>query len=554
VVKNKPKICPIYCSLLRIRRKVSFPVLSVTLDNAQGQADTLTDMQADNDLYRRMRTLSAEHLWTIEVPKFNQASATDRTRLVGLIRAVGVVFASSGTASQKVAVKAWMKSLLQDPSEKMRRYAMAAIPKLGGDVEAEKEILSILKTSSVDREKRKAGAALEKIAGQETLQTLAQSQTPLPFSEQKIRANVARQTNPSSLRMDEILERYDTLRISLRCRKGLEALLAEEVKESAKHGGKFRLLEIRGCHVVVAATAPFTLRDLYQLRCFDTCAFSLGRIDHPQAADAIQRLAKLIASPLTERLMSSFTVGSFRYRLSFSDASTSDVLLQKCAQAAFEINPRILNDARESAWSIEVYVTPTAALVELSPKVLPDPRLAYRMGTISAASHPPLAACIARLANPQANEVVWDPFCGSGMELIETCLRGGVVKVIGSDLSEEAIQHAQNNFQAANLAGVKSHFIIGDFRNYLAETDLQPATVSLVVSNPPLGRRVRVPNLQGMFTDFFQAASRVLKPGGKLVFVNPLKLEPADSSLRRTYRQVVDLGGYDCRLEVYVKL
>jgi tRNA G10 N-methylase Trm11 len=129
-----------------------------------------------------------------------------------------------------------------------------------------------------------------------------------------------------------------------------------------------------------------------------------------------------------------------------------------------------------------------------------------------------------------------------------------VVKVIGSDLSEEAIQHAQNNFQAANLAGVKSHFIVGDFRNYLAETDLQPGTVSLVVSNPPLGRRVRVPNLQGMFTDFFQAASRVLKPGGKLVFVNPLKLEPADSSLRRTYRQVVDLGGYDCRLEVYVKL
>lgn len=510
-------------------------------------------MKADNDLYRQMRTLSAEQLWAVEVPKFNQARAEERPRLAGLIRAVGVVFASSGNASQKAAVKAWMKSLLQDPSEKVRRYAMAAIPKLGGDVESEKEILRILKKSDVEREKRQAGAALEKIAGQETLQTLAQSKIALPLSEQKVRANVARQASPSSLQLNEIIERYDTLRISLRCRKGLEALLAEEVKESANQGGKFRLLEIRGCHVVVAATASFCLNDLYQLRCFDTCAFSLGRVANPQSPEAIQHLAKIIASPLTERLMSALTEGSYRYRLSFSDVKTSDALLLKCVQAAFEINPRILNDARESIWSIEVYVTPTAALVELSPKVLPDPRLTYRVGAISAASHPPLAACIARLAHPQNKEVVWDPFCGSGLELIETSLRGGVVKVIGTDLSAEAIEHAENNFKAAKLSGVKSHFIVGDFRNYIAEADLQPGSVSLVVSNPPLGRRVRVPHLPELFKDFFQAASRVLKPGGKLVLVNPLKLEPADSSLRRTYRQVVDLGGYDCRLEVYLK-
>jgi vesicle coat complex subunit len=59
------------------------------------------------------------------------------------------------TKNLNLQVKSWVKSLLSDPSEKVRRYAMAAIPKLGGDVEAEKEIITILKTSSVEREKRK---------------------------------------------------------------------------------------------------------------------------------------------------------------------------------------------------------------------------------------------------------------------------------------------------------------------------------------------------------------------------------------------------------------
>ena len=163
----------------------------VTLDITAQQSDTLFVMKADNDLYRRLRELSADQLWTVEVPKFNKASQVERGRQVALIRAVGVVFANSQNEKQKTEVKSWVKSLLSDPSEKVRRYAMAAIPKLGGDVEAEKEIITILKTSSVEREKKKAGSALEKIAGEETLKAVGGTNA-LPISEQKVRANVAR--------------------------------------------------------------------------------------------------------------------------------------------------------------------------------------------------------------------------------------------------------------------------------------------------------------------------------------------------------------------------
>jgi tRNA G10 N-methylase Trm11 len=68
-----------------------------------------------------------------------------------------------------------------------------------------------------------------------------------------------------------------------------------------------------------------------------------------------------------------------------------------------------------------------------------------------------------------------------------------------------------------------------------------------------MGRRIRIQNLRGLFEDFFKVAAATLKPGGRLVFANPLKVEPADRSLELQYRQAIDLGGFDCRLEVYTK-
>jgi hypothetical protein len=70
---------------------------------------------------------------------------------------------------------------------------------------------------------------------------------------------------------------------------------------------------------------------------------------------------------------------------------------------------------------------------------------------------------------------------------------------------------------------------------------------------PPLGRRVRVPNMHGLFTDLFKIASEVLRPNGRLVFINPLRLSSVDPTLRLESSRTVDLGGYDCRLEVYRK-
>jgi tRNA G10 N-methylase Trm11 len=160
---------------------------------------------------------------------------------------------------------------------------------------------------------------------------------------------------------------------------------------------------------------------------------------------------------------------------------------------------------------------------------------------------------MARLGGRVKNEIVWDPFCGSGLELIERALLGGVQSIYGTDLSPEAIAISRANFAAAKLKAVQSKFICCDFRDYAKVEGLGPRSVTLVITNPPMGRRIRVPNLRGLFRDLFAVAAEVLKPGGRLVFANPLRIEPPDPSLKLKCRKVIDLGGFDCRLELYLK-
>ncbi|MEY3838135.1 MAG: hypothetical protein RL304_1117, partial [Verrucomicrobiota bacterium] len=359
-------------------------------------------MKADNELYRQLRELPPQQLWTEEVPKFDRLSPKERNQQVALVRAVGVVFSTSRNPEMKAAVKAWMVGLLQDPNEKIRRYATAAIPKLGGDESSEKKLLDILQTTQVDREKRKVAEALEKIGGAETLKVVAGKGDQL-VSEQKVRASVARQESPGTVRLEAVLPKQEGLKLHLRCRAGLESIVADEVREAEARQGKFRVVEVRGTCVVVEPKGPFALADLYRFRCFDTASFVLGLVRNPQAP----------------ALMKTLTEGALRYRLSMLAEGSHDAAVAKVTAEAFRLNPRILNDARESPWSVDVLFNELSASVELRPRLSPNPRLYYRTDAINAASHPPLAACLARLAGKQADELVWDPFCGSGLELIE---------------------------------------------------------------------------------------------------------------------------------------
>ncbi len=502
--------------------------------------------------YQRLRTLSCDELWSREVPAFDQAEPAERMNQISVIRAVGVVFSETGTEEQKQQARVWLRSLLQDPQEKVRRYAMTALPKLGANTPEEGDLLDLLEKTDSDRERKALGQTLEKIGGTETLARTKDGRLgPLDRTVQKVQANVARNLGSGAVRMDARLEEFRKVRIHLRCRAGLEKIVAMQIADLNKRSERFRLIRSEPGLVAVDPVGPFCLADVFLLRGFSTAGIVLGTADAPR--DEVEALAGIIASPLAQRVMTAFTDGPLRYRVEFPARGHQRGLVRNLTDRVFALCPDLINDSRSAPWQIDVYQSGRRVWAELTPRLRPDPRFSYRLADVPAASHPPLAACLAHLAGPMENEIVWDPFCGSGLELIESAMRGGVKHIFGTDRSEDAIQIAEANFAAALSGSVPVTFASCDFRDYSDVEGLNERGVSIVISNPPMGRRIPISNLRGLIADFFEVAEEALVPGGCLVFANPLPIAPCGSGLQLEFQQRVDLGGFDVQIEKYLR-
>ncbi len=500
-------------------------------------------MRSDNELYRRLRELPAGRLLSEEVPAFDGLGGRERVARAALIRAVGTVVSACQDERLKAAARDWLRGLVKDPEEKVRRYAAAALPKFAAGAAEESALLDALKASGQERERRRIAEALERVGGEATLRAIEEGRTS-EVSVRKVKAGLARKSGGSSARMDVLVPLRPGQTVCLRCRRGLESFVAEETT-----GSPFKVKEVRAGLVIAEVVRAFTLAEAHSLRCFDTISFPLGVIRNPDTTQAVDELAALIASDGAVRLMTSLSEGTPRYRISLADASAK--VIDRVAERAYALAPSVLNDPKSAGWTVEVTVSALGAEVELRPRVSPDPRLRHRTGAVDAASHPPLAACLARASLGADAEVLWDPFCGSGLELVERAMLGGVRRAVGTDIDPAAVALAQANFVAAGIRGTAGEFLACDFREAPQKAGLAKGSVSLVISNPPLGRRVRVPNLHGLFADLFKVSAEVLRPGGLLIFVNPLRLEPEGLPLRLEHRRTVDLGGYDCRMEVY---
>ena len=247
-------------------------------------------MKSDQDLYKRLRDLPKEQLWESEVVRFNAADARERMSTVAVIRAVGSTFGRFGTDDEKHRVREWLLTLLEDPQEKIRRYAAAALPKIGAGEQGEEKLLDVLKNSREERELRHLGRALEKVGGVATLAQAGEGLLPLQ-SRQKVQAGVARREQPAAILLDEPLPVAESLRIHLRCRRGLEGFVKAEAAEKLRPHDGFRIVSVRPGCVTLEADQEFPLSALYRLRTFATLGFYLGTIAEGEGDEWVESLA-----------------------------------------------------------------------------------------------------------------------------------------------------------------------------------------------------------------------------------------------------------------------
>lgn len=168
-----------------------------------------------------------------------------------------------------------------------------------------------------------------------------------------------------------------------------------------------------------------------------------------------------------------------------------------------------------------------------------DDRFGYRVAEIPAASHPTVAAGLAAAAQPREGDRIWDPFVGSGLELIEAGLRVPCGLLLGSDLDAKALDCAHAN---AKAAGVTLRLEREDARHI----DLPP--LDKVISNPPHGRRVaQDQDLQALYSAVFERAWSALVDGGEIHWLCPQPEWIHQRALAKggqsELRARIDLGG-----------
>ncbi len=457
----------------------------------------------------------------------------------------GVVFSETGTDEQKAEARQWLLGLLQDPEEKIRRYAMAALPKIGAGPQEEAALLELLRSTESDREKKFLEESLNKIGGEQTLHGANLSTQTL----QKVQATVARQNEQTSIQMEARLPMRPGLRIHLRCRRGWSNSSATNWRPPLVPATCSELLEVRPGLVALAPLAPFSLGDLYSLRCFGDLGsgdFSGGKQGGRYRAARGHRY--LGALPL--EILRAFTSGPIRYRLDFIGKGHQRGAIRQLANSIFARCPEILNDAKSAPWAVEIYWSRCSGAAP-TPRARPRGlRIASRMCRRRRILRwPPRWPVFADRAKDEGGlgSLLW-----IGPRNHRERFAGRCEKVYGTDLSEVAIGITAEEFRGGGTdvdpGGVRLQRLPG-LRRHAGRTLREPRDFESAAGpacadrqHPPIDRRL-----------VFFAAATVLRPEGRLVFINPLPDSGRHPAFELKFRRKVDLGGFDCSMEMYRK-
>lgn len=469
--------------------------------------------------------------------RFNEASGVERAMRLQVATAI----AARESVPQLLAVT---ERGLVDAEPRVVRQAVRAVGKLAEALASqfESELIRIA-TEAATPERRAAVEALGRVGGESARGVLASMRAEDP--------DLARRVTQATTLLDRRLRRASagfvvldqrlpaTTRVRLRCRRGLADAMLAQLRSLLGPAATF----YPDGRTAVEFDWDGTLGALYQIR----CALDVAVVfDLPRTAEPDPRVVVGLTAPPLVAALSAWTRGPVRFRLGWVEGGPQRARVWRVAAQLEAADAPLRNDSRSVAWSIEV--DERAGVVRCRPKGA-DPRFAYRVADVPAASHPTVAAYLAWLAHPQPGQLVWDPFCGSAQELIECARLARGLDLVGTDLDPEAVTAGQANLQRADPETSSSALHLADACAFDPRgAHPRHDGVDLIVTNPPMGHRVvgEVP-LNTLLERFVAHAAGTLAPGGRLVWLSPRPQVTATAAQRHGLhviaRPPVDLGG-----------
>lgn len=489
-------------------------------------------LAGDDDTAAILRALerTPEAATRVALARFDTATGGMRARLCEFVGRM---------ARRDPTVVPWILERLRDDDALVRRRAATALGKLE-DPAHEACLVDAWGRAGSDPERKVVAAALGQSGGAAALALLGALPPVDPEFDRVVRESVLKleRGRLRGLGSTIVLDAApaDAVTIELGVRPGLEAMVCEQLGGAAKVGrGRVRL------------AWSGSLAALFAARTFVDVAFVLPPVPlrTPSPAEVESAVVRALASDLAFDIMTTWTRGPLRWRLEWTGQGHRRASTWRVVEAMALGRPELVNDPRDAPWEARITVERDQVRCELRPRGLVDPRFGWRRGSVPASSHPSIAAALARTAGVRHDDVVWDPFVGAGAELVERGLLGPHDALYGSDHDPAAIDVARQNLDAAGLTAAV--LAVAD-----ATTHRPPRRPTLVITNPPMGHRVRA---EGSIGDLLDRALGhwlgVLEPGGRIVWLSPVADRTAGHrGVECKLRQTVDLGGLAAELQV----
>ena len=195
-----------------------------------------------------------------------------------------------------------------------------------------------------------------------------------------------------------------------------------------------------------------------------------------------------------------------------------------------------------SDYDIEILIRelkPGTVNVYLKLSSLDNPRFNYRCEIISNSMQPYVAATLMEVAKPYMgmHSRVLDPFCGSGVTLIERCMAKPVKFAMGLDIYGEGLEAAKKNAIAANQA---IHFVNKDANRFVNNEMFD----EIFTDMPTYAQMKDTRALKNLYDNFFKRIHRHVLPEG-YVFIYTTEISLVEKNLRLNSDYLTLIEHYD---------
>ena len=488
--------------------------------------EMLERQEMDKDVVRALlRAANAGALALIA--RIETAESPNRGRLTRALQKFGT--------SGDLSAREHLISMINDADEHARRMAISAVGQwkdLDPEValKLESDLLAVVDDVD-DATRRTIQKTLGRIGAEKTRDWLTTKENT-SMADVLIERRLTR-TGEQRLDLEAMLE--SPVDIQITCKPGLEGIVEAQLAGAfeCKPGPGRLTAKFSGPLLL-----PYASRSMMSYR----FVFSLKA-----TGNDVDDVVKALSVGKVSNLLKTISPDGARFRLNWVSGKRRSDTREVAKRIAADV-PWLVNDPVERDWEFGVEFRNGRLFVTCEPR-LDDPRFTWRVADVPAASHPTVAAALVWLSEPRKDDVVWDPFMGSGLELAERAHIGPFERLIGSDIDQDAIDAANLNF--ANVeAEIEVHQ--ADAKSF------SPRGVTAIITNPPLGWRVHeLSDLKDLNYAFLRNAWRVLKPGGRIAWTTRF-IRDTDPEARRLGFKIrqsfqVDLGGLNAHMQLLEK-